>query len=222
MRFVSAIVLALLVAGGVRPATAAEGPSNLDRDRARTILKVVRSELKKNYYDPAFHGVDLEARFKAAEEKVAAAGSIGQLMGIVARAVMDLEDSHTIFLPPAYTAKVDYGWRITMIGDRCVVTNVKKGSDAEAKGIKAGDVVLEAEGVQPTRENLWKFFYTFETLRPQPALTAVLQSPREARRTVTFRAAVEHAKRVLDLSEDSEDYWTLVLEAEHRERKTSS
>jgi hypothetical protein len=41
------------------------------RARARTMLKVVKSELPKHYYGPTFHGVDLAARLKAAEEKVA-------------------------------------------------------------------------------------------------------------------------------------------------------
>jgi carboxyl-terminal processing protease len=104
-----------------------------------------------------------------------------------------------------------------MVGDRCVVTRVTKGSDAEAQGVRPGDLVLEAEGVQPTRENLWKFFYLFGTLRPQPGLTAVLQGPGQAPRTVAFRASVKQGKRVLDLSEESEDYWTLVREAENRQ-----
>ena len=214
MRFVRTITVSLLAAA---VSSAAEGPSNIDRGRTRTMLKVIKGELQKSYYDPAFHGVDLEARFKEAEDKVATATSVGQLMGIVARAVMDLEDSHTTFLPPAYTADVDYGWRIAMVGERCVVTRVKKGSDAEAQGVKPGDVVLEAEGVQPTRENLWKFFYLFERLRPQPGMTAVLQSPGQAPRKVAFRASVRENKRVLDLSEDSEDIWTLIREAENRE-----
>ncbi|HET8645534.1 MAG TPA: S41 family peptidase [Vicinamibacteria bacterium] len=217
MRFVPAAVLSLLA--GAALAGAADGPSNFDRGRARTILKTVKSELQKHYYDPAFHGVDLEARFKEAEEKVASAGSVGQLMGIVARAVMDLEDSHTRFLPPSYTADVDYGWSIQMVGERCLVSDVAKGSDAEAQGLKVGDVVLEAEGVQPTRENLWKFFYLYETLRPQAAMTAVVQSPGQAPRKVQFKASVKQGKRVLDLTEDSEDIWTLVRQAENAEVK---
>jgi carboxyl-terminal processing protease len=218
MRPVAAVLLSLLAAAGA--ATAAEGPSSYDRSRARTMLKTVKNELQKHYYDPAFHGLDLEARFKAAEEKVAAATSVGQLMGIVAGAVMELNDSHTRFLPPAYTADVDYGWHIQMVGDRCLVTDVDPGSDADAKGLKAGDLVLEAEGVQPTRKNLWQFFYVYEVLRPQPGITAVVQSPGQAPRTVRFAAQMKKGKRVLDLTdENSEDYWNLVREAENREQK---
>lgn len=217
MRFAPIAVLSLSLCAAVA-AAAADGPSNIDRARARTMLKTVKSELQKRYYDPAFHGVDLEARFKEAEEKVAAAGSVGQLMGIVAKAVMDLQDSHTRFLPPNYAADVDYGWRIQMVGDRCVVTGVDRGSDAETQGLRPGDLVLEAEGVQPTRENLWQFFYVYEVLRPQPGLTALVKSPGQPPRKVQFRASVKQGKRVLDLTGDGEDIWTLVREAENRER----
>ena len=141
-------------------------------------------------------------------------------MRIVASAVIDLDDSHTRFLPPAYTTDVDYGWHIQMVGDRCMVTSVKAGSDVEAKGVKPGDVVLEAEGVQPTRENLWKFFYLYEVLRPQPGLAAVLQSPAQRPRAVQWKAQLKQGKRVLDMTdEDGEDYWNLVREAENREKK---
>jgi C-terminal processing protease CtpA/Prc len=133
---------------------------------------------------------------------------------------MELNDSHTRFLPPAYTADVDYGWHIQMVGDRCLVTDVDPGSDADAKGLKAGDLVLEAEGVQPTRKNLWQFFYVYEVLRPQPGITAVVQSPGQAPRTVRFAAQMKKGKRVLDLTDENrEDYWNLVREAENREQK---
>ena len=39
------------------------------------MLNVVKSDLKSNYYDPTFRGMDLETRFKTAEEKIKAATS---------------------------------------------------------------------------------------------------------------------------------------------------
>jgi C-terminal processing protease CtpA/Prc len=194
-------------------AAAADGASASERGRARSMLHNVKKELEKNYYDPAFHGVDLDARFQAAEKKIETAGSLGQLMGVIAQAVLDLEDSHTWFIPPERTVTVDYGWRIRMIGDRCVVLHVKSGSDAEARGLRVGDVVLEAEGVQPTRENLWKFHYLYQTLRPQPGLSVLVQSPGQAPRTVKFAARVRQEKRVLDFTQ-GDDLWDEVRQWE--------
>jgi len=52
--------------------------SGMDRDRVRGMLEVIKGDLKKNYYDPAFHGIDIDARFKAADEKVKSVDSLGQ------------------------------------------------------------------------------------------------------------------------------------------------
>src|SRR5205085_10583892 len=143
------------------------GQQKLDEfERARTlmVLKNIKDEIKKNYYDPNFHGLDLEARFKTAEEKVKTATSLGQMYGIIAQAVLDLNDSHTTFIPPARAARTNYGWRMQMIGDKCFVTAVQPDSDAEAKGLKPGDQVLSVNGFQPTRDNMWKMQYFFNTL----------------------------------------------------------
>jgi carboxyl-terminal processing protease len=197
-----------LAAGGI-------GPS--ERGRARAMLRNVKKELQKNYYDAAFHGLDLEARFLAAERKIETAGSLGQLMGVIAQAVLDLEDSHTWFVPPQRTVSVDYGWRIRMIGDRCVVVAIEPGSDAGARGLRAGDVILEANGVRLTRDNLWKFRYHVQTLRPQAALTVLAQSPGQSPRRVSFAARVRQQKRLLDFAE-GEDFWNEVRHAENSVR----
>ena len=39
-----------------------------DRERGRVMLRTIKSEIQKHYYDPTFHGFDLEARFKEADE----------------------------------------------------------------------------------------------------------------------------------------------------------
>ena len=72
-----------------------------DRDRSQTMLSRIKDNLKKNYYDPAFHGMDVETRFKTASDKIKEAQSVGQIMGIIAQVLSDLDDSHTFFLPPS-------------------------------------------------------------------------------------------------------------------------
>src|SRR6266446_2296271 len=64
------------------------------RESGRIMLGMIKSDLKKNYYDPSFHGVDLDARFKLAEEKLKKANSTGQLWGVIAQTLVDLNDSH--------------------------------------------------------------------------------------------------------------------------------
>src|SRR5215213_5521190 len=88
--------LHLLVAGLIQPALAQDA-KRLERERERGLqmLKGTKELLKENYYDPTFHAMDLEARFKVAEEKMKQAESLGQIFGIIAQALVELNDSHT-------------------------------------------------------------------------------------------------------------------------------
>jgi len=97
-----------------------------DRDRALSMLRRIKNELKKNYYDPKFHGMDLEARFKTAEDKIKTDTSVGQIFGTIAQVLIELEDSHTFFLPPSRAYTTDYGWTMQIVGDRCFVSTSTK------------------------------------------------------------------------------------------------
>ena len=149
--------LALVAAAiGVATQVSSQSFSNLDRDRLRDMLVSVRDDTKSYYYDPTYHGVNLDAEFRAAEERVKHAESYGQGFGAIAQALNLLNDSHTFFIPPMRSARVHYGWEMQMIGERCYITQVQPKSDAEAKGLKPGDLLLAVNGIAPARDNLWK------------------------------------------------------------------
>src|SRR5258707_4931694 len=74
--------------------------SKNDREAGRIMLHNIRDSIKKNYYDPGFHGMNLEQIFKNADEKISQVTSNGQLFVIIAQAVRSLNDSHTNFMPP--------------------------------------------------------------------------------------------------------------------------
>lgn len=176
-----ALSLVLFVSGTLRPATAqnkdaAERVARISREHGQEILKALKDDLKKNYYDPNFHGMDVEARFKIAQEKIKTAAP-AQIYSIIAQVLADLNDSHTYFLPPDRLVRVDYGWRMQMIGDKCYVIIVKPGSDAAAKGLKVGDLIYSIDGYEPTRENLWKIQYSYYTLKPRGGMRVVIEEP---------------------------------------------
>ena len=95
-----------------------------DRDRGQIMLDRIKDELKKNYYDPTFRGMDLDVRFKTASDKIKEATSVGQIFGIIAQVLIELNDTHTYFLPPGRVVDTDYGWTMMMVGDRCYVSSV--------------------------------------------------------------------------------------------------
>ncbi|MBA3356824.1 MAG: hypothetical protein H0U18_12980, partial [Pyrinomonadaceae bacterium] len=79
------VILLILIQGILISATGQATARSMDRDRGRMMLSVIKSDLKKNYYDPNFHGLDIEARFKEADEKIKQAASLGQIFGIIAQ-----------------------------------------------------------------------------------------------------------------------------------------
>src|SRR5262249_46754224 len=81
-----------------------------DRDRGQQMLSMIKNSMKKNYYDPAFRGMDLETRFATASQKIKDASSVGQIFGVIAQVLIELDDSHTFFIPPSRAYDIDYGW----------------------------------------------------------------------------------------------------------------
>jgi C-terminal processing protease CtpA/Prc len=186
-------------------AAQAQSITKIDKDRGKMMLNVVKDEIKKNYYDKNYHGLDIEARFKTAEGKIEEAQSLGQIFAIIAQALLDLDDSHTNFIPPQRADRTEYGIQMDMVGDKCYILAIKPGSDAEAKGVKVGDQVHSVSGFKPSRELMWKIKYLFYTLRPQPGLRLVLQSPGGEPRQVDTLAKITRGQISVDLLRDYSD-----------------
>jgi hypothetical protein len=96
--------------------------SNQDRDRGQTMLRLIKDDITKHYYDPTFHGIDLDARFKIAESKIKLTKSNAEVFGVIAQVLLDFNDSHTAFLPPQRQSTVEYGWLMKMFGDTGYIT----------------------------------------------------------------------------------------------------
>jgi C-terminal processing protease CtpA/Prc len=107
-----------------------------------------------------------------------------------------------------------------IIGDKCYISAVKPGSDAEAKGLKPGDLVKAVDTFTPVRENLWKLKYLYYTLRPKPGMRIIVQGSDGADRQVDVMAKINHGKRRVDLtgSDGGSDLWDLVREGESEDR----
>lgn len=178
---------------------------------------MIRLDIEKDYYDPSFRGIDLQERFGQADERIKNAKSNGEIFGVIAQALLDFDDSHLFFIPPGRVARVEYGWQMQAIGDKCYVIAVKPGSDAEAKGLKRGDLILSIDGFTPTREVMWKLQYYYYTLRPKPGMRLVVQSPDGAPRQVDVLAKIQQGKKQMDLA-SSGDWRNLQIEAENEAR----
>ncbi len=207
-RFAQLVLLGVVVClGGVGPVRP-EPMNRFERQRAQMILKIVKDDVSKFYYDTAFHGVDLDQAFAAANEKIDKAESNAQSFAAIARPLLSFKDSHLFFLPPARSAQIDYGFYMKMVGDRCAVTAVKDGTDAAAKDLKRGDLIDTIDGFPLTRDSLWGVNYVYKALAPRDKVRLKIQSPGGQPRDLEVAAKIGIKKRLLQLtsSGDVEDY----------------
>ncbi len=212
-------VAVITITAGAYLSAVGQTLSKNDREAGRIMLHNIKDSIKKNYYDPNFHGVNLDETFKTGDAKISQATSNGQVFGIIAEAVRSLNDSHTNFIPPPHALRVNYDWQIQMIGDHCYITAVKPGTDAETKGLKPGDILHVIDGYKLTLENFELFNYLYNFLQPKADLSVVVQSPGDQPRRVDFHATASQGKKALDLLSDTGgDYFDLVRESQDHDR----
>jgi C-terminal processing protease CtpA/Prc len=207
------LTAALLLAVGVLHASQL---SSFDRGNSLSMLKQIKEDLTKNYYDPTFRGMDVAKTFSDASDRIKAAKNVGEASAILADTLLRLDDSHTKFYPPERLTRVDYGWTAGMIGDVPFVTWVKKGSDAERKGMAVGDRVLTWNRFEPSRANLWQIYYVYRHIRPQQLQRVSVRKPDGTEKTLDVESQVQQrpAGNIEDLIREWDDEYRTPFEYE--------
>jgi len=171
-----------------------------DRADAREMLRMVAEDVRKNYYDPKLL-TEFEARVTEADAKIKAATLLGQAFAMIGWALHGLHDSHTRFLPPGRMHILQYGWRMQFIGDRCNVTRIRPGSDAEKKGLKPGDQILSINGLPLIREDFSKVQYILSVLSPQPDLKLRVRNIDGKDRQLQVSAKIREIPKIIDMTD---------------------
>lgn len=164
-----------------------------NREMGLAMLGEMKEILEEHYYDRKFRGLDLKAHFQAAKDKIKTLNYNWQIFRVLAQFLLDLNDSHTRFLMPPRTDHFEYGFTTQMFGYKCLVVTLKKGSDAEAKGLRVGDEILNIGRFTPTRRDLWKIIYLIYKLDPSGTVDLRIRNldGQEAQITVAARTMNE-------------------------------
>ena len=208
-RVVFTYVATLMIATASSQHVAAQQMSKQSRESAEAMLQNIAADIKKDYYDPKFHGLDWDAVVAQTKQKIDKSDRFDMAILHIAALVDSLNDSHTTLFPPhkvlnapAYVAnwrallqltdkRHDYGWRSQIIGERCFVTHVRSGSDAEKKGLHVGDELLSMNGYRPERASIQQADYIFNILRPQDELKIEVIDPTGTKKQLTVAAKVQ-------------------------------
>src|SRR5690606_36483203 len=214
---------ALLLAFGVAaaPPLHAQGLSGQDKRRARKMLEQLQKEVEKRYYDPTFRGVDLETLREDVSVAAENAQNEHHMFAMIAQYLLKLDDSHTVFYPPAYVAEVDYGFELQFMGDTCYIVKLDEESDGAKKGLGVGDAVLALDGFAVTRESFWILEYIYTVLTPRTRVELTVRSPDGALRQVEVFTKVTEGLSYIDPNNPEhrrmleERYWQATRDIYH-------
>ena len=145
----------------------AQQNAKLDRQYGQDMLQTVANAVRKQYYDPKFHGLNFDAVVAEAKARIDKSTSLDYSMSVIAAMLDNFNDAQLFFFPPQHATILVPGWREDMVGNHCYVVEVRPGTDAATK-LKLGDEILSINGYQPTLDNYWKLEYLFWNLRPSP------------------------------------------------------
>ena len=196
---------------------AQKAPSTLDsveRVRMQDMFREIWKSIKKNYYDPNFRGIDIDARYHEYSAQLDKATTPSAAFHVVAAFLSGFHDSHLFFVPPDRNLRFDSGYRMEMVGDRCFVTRVKPKTDAFEK-LHPGDEVAHFQGYTVTRADFHEIDYFFHHLSPAPAEQLDIFAPDGERRTIDIKSSYREVKRTLVVdNQENNDLWDELREAE--------
>jgi len=195
--------------------------NSLDQSKLQDMLRSAYQDTKKDYYDPKFQGIDIDARYREYSGKLGSVGSLGEGMRLVATFLDGFKDSHLYFIPPPRPYMIESGFRMGMIGDQCFITEVRPQTDAVGK-LSPGDRVVTFNTFHVDRDDLWQIEYYFNLLNPRGGSDLAVQAPDGTTRQVSVKSIVKPRARVVDLTTPGEAYWDLIRRGENEDHASRS
>jgi C-terminal processing protease CtpA/Prc len=182
-------------------------------ERAHGMLRDARDLVKKYYYDPRYHGIDLDARFQQYDSRIAAMPNFNEGLRLVAGFLEGLRDSHTYLIPPDRPYRFDYGFRMQLFGEDAFITRTRPDTDAASK-VHPGDQVLGYVSNPVNRADFADVQYLFNSLMPRTQTQLDLRDPDGNIRRVSVDTKVRQEKIERNISPASADYYKLLRESQ--------
>ena len=209
----------LASAAAQEPETKAIG--SYERGLLHDIFHQTVREVKANYYDPTFHGLDVDGNASKYDALIDKVTTQGEGFRVIAGFLSDFHDSHLFFIPPPRPYRYDNGYRAQIIGDNEYIIHVRPGSDAAEK-LSPGDRVIHFNGYLVTRASEHSMMAYYTLLAPALASRLDLSSPEGKASQVVVQSKLVPRKMIVHLASD--DVYQNIRDQEgdaHRERDRS-
>lgn len=184
----------------------------------KDVLKVMVSDIEKNYYDPNLKGLHWAQLAEEARQKIDKAQSVNEMEAAIYDLAEHLEDSHTFFIPPLGSSEAKYGFEAKPFGNDVRVYEITPKSAAEKAGLMLGDHIVSIQGVPLDRSNNERMFIYGRLLYMASPLS--LEVERDgATKKIDVTPKFIRRPIVQDPFTRFGDIWSLVLEAESEDLK---
>jgi len=137
-----------------------------ERGRMEDIMDVVAKDIQKNFYDANLKGVDWKGITEKARDRIRHSEHLGDMLASIASVPYQLYDSHTYFIPPGRSAKVDYGFEAEPFAKDILVYKLRKDGPALNAGLQLGDKIVAMNGFAVKRDEFFVMSRYFEFLNP--------------------------------------------------------
>lgn len=191
MRQTLLLLMGLAVAWRIAAVPYVQADDKHERGRMEGILDIVARDIEKHFYDPKLKGVDWKTIIERARQRIRQADHLGDMLAAIASVPYQLNDSHTVFIPPGRSAKADYGFEAEPFAGDILVYKLKKGGPAIKAGLKLGDKIIAMDGFATKRENFFEMTRYFEFLNPATEMTLEIVRGNDTPRTIKIPAKVE-------------------------------
>jgi C-terminal processing protease CtpA/Prc len=195
--------------------------NSMDLAKVQSMLRAAYNDVKKNYYDPKYQGIDIDARYREYNGRLNSAVSLNDGMRMVAAYLEGFKDSHLFFLPPMRPYTIESGFRMEMVGDKCLITEVRPQTDAAEK-LHPGDRIVSFNTYPVTRDDIWTVDYYFNTLNPLGGYELDIQAPDGTMRHESVKSVIRQRARTVDLTAPGADFWDLIRAGENEDHASRS
>jgi C-terminal processing protease CtpA/Prc len=203
------------------PATAQQRKiGGVERDRMHAILDEVAKTVEKNFHDSTLRGLNWKGLVAQAHRTIDSAETNGQMLTAIFSLLYNLQDSHTLFIPPGLVSRPVFGFEAKAFGDAIRVYELKKDSPASAAGLQLGDRIVGMNGFDADRSSFDMMTLYFRALQPVGQLQLNVIRGKGSPKLITVDAKIKQRPAVTDfMAGGGAAIWEMIREAESEENK---
>lgn len=207
------LVAAFAVALLALPRLEAQVSVSFERDRMKAVLDTVSRQVERNFYDETLRGLDWKAKVAETRQRIEQSTMAGEMITAIFALLYQLNDSHTVFIPPSRRAKIRFGFNAKAYGDSVMVYEVHEKSAAERAGLLPGDRIISVNGFPAERDGFDLLMVFLRRLRPVDRMDIVYSRQGGPPQRMLIQAEVNPGVQIEDLT-DLNTIYKYIREAE--------